>query len=408
MHLPEVKEFLSEVLIRIGSDVAVEDVAQVHLEEGYWGDLYAYNMTTSDGCEWFISCRLRLRAVPAHYVDFLDIESAQYHRHLIIVYLDSEQDKFSSLDSRYIPSKQWESVTHIDWARKHPFEIKREEKIEKVSEVILRDADQIQNEGGTRESETLITPLISIVTIVLNGDEYLEQTIQSVIHQKDSDLEYILVDGGSTDDSMRIINRYSAYIDYWISEPDNGLYDALNRGISLCRGKFVGAIHSNDFYSSSTIAELKKSIEQNPETSFFYGNLWYLDADRFWIRGREITSTFQMVMFGDFFHPTNFINRQAYEKKGTYDLSYHIAADYDLAVRFWKARLHFQYIPKAMAYFRLGGLSGNLYRNQWQRHQVRVANGEIYPYSLFVMMLVLGNYYLKAFGKKCLKAFFRE
>lgn len=412
MHLTEVKAFLSKVLIRMTNDATVKEITELNVNEHYWGEVFACDMITSDEAQWHISCRTRQNPLPSNYVDFLDIKNTQQHRHLIIIYLDSEEDELSQLSAKYIPAKQWQSVTHIDWAQTHPLKTNKQPisktKLDQPGKTLLEGGIRLRSEQKETPREEQSTPLISIVTIVLNGDEYLEQTIQSVIHQKGSDVEYVVVDGGSTDDSMKIINQYSDHIDYWISEPDKGLYDALNRGIKLCRGEFIGAIHSNDFYASNTMTDLKKAIQQHPDTSFFYGNLWYLDTNTSWLRGREITSTFQMVMFGDFFHPTNFISRQSYAENGTYDLSYHIAADYDLGIRFWKTGLHFQYIPKALAYFRLGGLSGNLYQNQWQRHHIRVASGERYPYSLFIMVLVLGNYYLKNLGKACLKVFSRE
>ena len=121
-------------------------------------------------------------------------------------------------------------------------------------------------EGGLRtkgfyKSSTPSEPLVSVITIVLNGEEYIEKTIQSVIRQTYKNIEYIVVDGGSTDATLDIIHQYENTIDYWVSENDKGIYDAMNRGIDLSTGWLINFINAGDlFYNNSTIATVSREI----------------------------------------------------------------------------------------------------------------------------------------------------
>ena len=97
---------------------------------------------------------------------------------------------------------------------------------------------------------------ISIITIVLNGEEYIEETIKSVLNQSEIDIQYIIIDGGSTDETINIINKYDSNIDILISEKDNGIYDAINKGVGLCKYSYVGIIHSGDTYNDNIFCKV--------------------------------------------------------------------------------------------------------------------------------------------------------
>lgn len=104
-------------------------------------------------------------------------------------------------------------------------------------------------------------PLVSIITVVYNADNCLEETIKSVINQNYKNIEYIIIDGGSTDNTLSIIKKYEKQIKMWISEPDNGIYEAMNKGISLCQGEIVGIINAGDTYTSNAISIVVESYQ---------------------------------------------------------------------------------------------------------------------------------------------------
>ena len=120
-----------------------------------------------------------------------------------------------------------------------------------------------KTQGGLRtrgifKHSSNIKPLISVITVVLNGEKYLEEAILSVVKQTYDNVEYIIIDGGSTDKTIDIIRKYEHLIDYWISEKDNGLYNAMNKGIALSRGEFIGFVGSDDYLHLDTLEKLAK------------------------------------------------------------------------------------------------------------------------------------------------------
>jgi GT2 family glycosyltransferase len=327
--------------------------------------------------------------------------------------------------SRFQVTKTWKTIRHrfITEPAQHPFESYLPSLLEKQKdqnlaseggeqyyrrdfEPLLRAKVESRNIKATREEgghrcdgwyrqNGVEYPLVSVITIVFNGADFLEQTIQSVINQNYENIEYIIVDGGSQDSSLEIINRYKEHIDYWISEPDEGLYDALNKGIRLATGQFVGMIHSDDLYAPEAIQKVVTRFLSEPEVGICYGNLNYVGSDFLKTVGRDIESTFRMVMKGEINHPTCFVRKGIYEKHGGFDTNFRIAADYDLGVRFWKAGVQFFYINSTLAYFRLGGTSSDLFKNQWERYKVRIKNKENVFWSFMIYFMVLTNYFFK-------------
>lgn len=112
-------------------------------------------------------------------------------------------------------------------------------------------------------------PLISIITVVYNGEKYLEQTIQSVINQTYKNIEYIVIDGGSTDGTLDIIKKYEEHISYWVSESDKGLYDAMNKGIGVAKGELIGMINSDDWYELEAVEIMAEAYKNNPTKVYF-------------------------------------------------------------------------------------------------------------------------------------------
>lgn len=356
-----------------------------------------FRVSATNGKQFHLSIRTVTTDYPIDKIDCLETPHSNASVHCIIVYLVAkcslldESIEIEVLPQRYVLANCWQSVTHVYWGNSHPYK-----EVNLRPRPLLPDTQPIALEGGTRgvggdKSDFLI----SVITIVYNGDELLEQTLQNMIHQKTDDVEHVIVDGGSSDGTLALINRYGDYLEFWRSEPDNGLYDALNKGISLCRGDYIGAIHANDCYAADALTKIRAAVRNNSDAEFYYGVVNNVGGDRAWRRGREIQSTWQMVTFGNFNHPTCFVKRSVYERIGNFNPDYSIAGDYDFGIRCWNAGVRFCYVDELISHFRLGGTSSNLFRNQWQRHRVRVANGVGRPYSCCVFGLVVVNYYVK-------------
>ncbi len=197
-------------------------------------------------------------------------------------------------------------------------------------------------------------PLISIVTVVYNGEKYLEQTIKSVIEQTYNNVEYIIIDGSSTDNTLDIIKQYDEYIDYWVSEFDSGIYDAMNKGISLCTGDYIAFLNADDWYNGDAIESIVFSITQN-DIAFIFANVDIFNTnDEFRLTYREKFSRYQLVM--PFGHPTLFVQRDILLSL-PFDQKYPTAADYDFICKIIKQKLPFFYLDKSIVNFREGGIS---------------------------------------------------
>jgi glycosyltransferase involved in cell wall biosynthesis len=201
---------------------------------------------------------------------------------------------------------------------------------------------------------------ISIVTPVYNTAKTLEKTIQSVINQsRISELEYIIVDGGSTDGSIEIIERYLDKISVFISEKDKGVYDAMNKGISLASGDVIGIINADDWYNEGALQSIENIFIQQPDTSIVYSPIDnYVDGKyvNTFYPGSLDNLIFKFILN----HPSCFIRKSIYEQIGLFNLSYKIAADYDLIFRAYISGAKFQFIDTPLASYSLNGMTGNL------------------------------------------------
>ena len=183
-------------------------------------------------------------------------------------------------------------------------------------------------------SKTSSIPLVTIVTVVLNGEKYLEETIQSVINQTYDNIEYIIIDGGSTDGTLEIIHKYEAVIDYWVSEPDGGIYDAMNKGIQLATGELIGLINSDDWYLSnavSTVAD-KYTKEFQNERVIISGGIFWIDSEgkiMFPVPRSEKFLVERINWEMPLNHPATFVASDVYAILGLFNLKYQIGADYD-------------------------------------------------------------------------------
>lgn len=171
-------------------------------------------------------------------------------------------------------------------------------------------------------------PLLSIITINRNNANGLDKTIQSVINQSYEDFEYIVIDGNSTDHSIDIIKKYNSNINYWVSETDKGIYNAMNKGIAKANGNYVLFLNSGDYLVNNDV--LKSVFEKQQTADIIYGNM-QID----WGNGK-ITSgkmpdkiTFKQMYIDTLWHPVSFIKKTLFDKYGLYNETYKVVADYD-------------------------------------------------------------------------------
>lgn len=216
----------------------------------------------------------------------------------------------------------------------------------------------MQNGGlrtrGIKKSSQPDKPLITVVTVVYNGEATLEQTIQSVVNQTYDNVEYIIIDGASTDGTLDIIKKYEDKIDYWQSEPDKGIYDAMNKGIGLATGDYIALLNSGDWYENDTVGIVVSKIEDNPSTDIFYGmmRIYSVNDTFLWVYGYTHNYLKQSMIS----HPTSFVAKKIYAIY-KYNLKYKSAADYDLFLTLFQKGYKFYFIEKILANYILGGMS---------------------------------------------------
>ena len=176
-------------------------------------------------------------------------------------------------------------------------------------------------------------PLISIITVVFNGSKTLEQTIVSVINQKYQNIEYIVIDGGSTDGTLDIIKKYENDITYWISEPDKGIYHAMNKGIEKAKGEIIGIINSDDWYEESAVENIVAKYIKYPHKKIFHGDRYDIDKEgKKYIR-KFNPSKFKLLYYGmTYNHPSMFIHKELY-KENLYNTNLIALSDYEFVLR---------------------------------------------------------------------------
>jgi glycosyltransferase involved in cell wall biosynthesis len=228
---------------------------------------------------------------------------------------------------------------------------------------------------------------ISIITVCLNADKTIEETINSVINQSYNNVEFIIIDGGSTDSTLEIINKYEDKIDYWVSEPDYGLYHAMNKGIEKATGDIVGLINADDHYFDGVFDYVIKAFEgKSLDKYIFYGDMVH--------NGKVVTGWREkQLRIGAFSnHPTMFCPKNIYNKIGVYKLWYKILADYDFMYRAYHLfKIKPIYCAEPISYFRVGGLaSNNIFRSLTEEMLIKIENEEkIYlSFSIYLLKLI--------------------
>jgi glycosyltransferase len=203
---------------------------------------------------------------------------------------------------------------------------------------------------------------ISVVTAVLNRAQTLAEALRSVRDQSWAGVEHIVIDGGSTDGTLDVIDEHRQSIAKVVSGPDNGLYHALNKGIAHASGDVVGFLHADDSYASAYALERVAAAFEDPAVDAVYGDLVYVRKDdssrvvRYWRAGQYQRSHLTQGWMPP--HPTFYVRREVYSRFGNFDTRYRIAADYENMLRIlWGGRVHVAYIPEVLVRMRMGGVS---------------------------------------------------
>lgn len=210
-------------------------------------------------------------------------------------------------------------------------------------------------------------PKISIITVVFNSQKTIERCINSVLQQKFKNIEYIIIDGGSTDDTCQIIDNYRENIDVFISKPDNGIYDAMNKGIALATGDVVGIVNADDFFADSNVLEDVAKVFAEQNTEILYGDLDYIDSNdkviRKWRSGKYSKGLFNWGWMPP--HPTFYCKRSLFDKLGVYKLEYGSAGDYELMLRFIHLNnIEAYYLNRVLIKMVIGGISNKSLGNR--------------------------------------------
>lgn len=213
---------------------------------------------------------------------------------------------------------------------------------------------------------------ISIITVSYNSADTIEKTFQSVKEQTYTDIEYIVVDGGSTDGTVDLIKDYGKTISKWISEPDNGLYDAMNKGIEMATGEIVGLINSDDLFCDTTAIEKVMNIfMKQSNLDSVYADLFYVAQDdtdkiiRKWVTGnqRKFKTGWHPA------HPTFYVKKRVYNLYGLFNLEYRLAADFEIMLRFLdRHKISTQYLKEPLVKMRLGGETNKSLKNIYKQN----------------------------------------
>lgn len=354
------------------------------IADGKNGTVYDIDIREASGPEF-----LKQDLVDAFPCD--SYEGVNKARHKVIIYKTCVGDASAApvdvkeVPARFVNAGLWDAVTHV-YAKadasvpgsgpREGHSAGRLPGFSTTGALTGKKPDNIQNlppsterkgEGGLRtkglfKRSSADKPLISIVTVVFNCAEYVEQTIQSVINQTYGNIEYVIVDGGSTDGTMEIIRKYEDEIDYWVSEPDGGIVNGMNKGVMLCTGEYIGMIHADDWYELDAVEKVARSATTG-NYGVICGELQHWDGSR-----KGFLSASRPELLGrtmSIGHPTCFVKREAYAQYGLFRGEYRNAMDYELLLRLYVNGAAFLSIDAVLANMRQGG---NSYRT-WKACQ---------------------------------------
>lgn len=238
--------------------------------------------------------------------------------------------------------------------------------------------------------------MITLITATCNAATTLKESLSSVSSQTFHEVQHIIIDGESIDATISVASRFP-HISRIVSEPDNGVYDAMNKGIRLAEGEIVGILNADDFYSSSDVLGKVVKVFENPAIDACYGDLVYVDYSntekivRRWKSGAFEAKRFYWGWMPP--HPTFFVRRSVYERYGLFNLELGSAADYEIMLRFLvKHKVNAAYISEVLVKMRTGGVSNASWRNRlianrMDRKAWQVNGLKPYPWTLYMKPL---------------------
>lgn len=239
-----------------------------------------------------------------------------------------------------------------------------------------------------------MNPLVSIITVVFNGVNTIEQTILSVLNQSYKNIEYIIIDGNSTDGTMDIIKKYEEKIAKYVSETDKGLYDAMNKGISIANGEIIGMVNSDDWYEVHAVEKIIKFYIENPDKKIFHADIYEVNYNGDQKLRKFNKSKFKFFYYAmTFNHPSMFIHKDVY-KTDKYNIDLKSLSDYEFVLNQYRKNPDlFFYIESAFVNYRTYGISAS--RSLMQgikegvivRRNVKMSFIEIF-FSSFVGILI--------------------
>jgi glycosyltransferase involved in cell wall biosynthesis len=208
---------------------------------------------------------------------------------------------------------------------------------------------------------------ISVITVSYNAQGTIEQCVQSVITQDYHNIEYIIIDGNSADGTVSILEKYKKHIHVFVSEPDKGIYDAMNKGIALATGDIIGILNADDFFADSHTLTVVSDAFKNNTPDIVYGDLDYIKTDgstfRKWRSGQYKKGMFNLGWMPP--HPTFYCRKEVFDKLGNYSLEYGTASDYELMLRFIHLnQLPVYYIARVLVKMSTGGVSNSNINNR--------------------------------------------
>jgi len=240
---------------------------------------------------------------------------------------------------------------------------------------------------------------ISIITVVRNNISTISDTINSVVSQNYKNIEYIIIDGGSTDGTLSLLKSRSNQLSVLVSEPDEGIYDAMNKGIELAKGDIISFLNSDDFYvNNKIISKVASEFIKDPFLEANYADLVYVDP----IDTTKIVRYFKSSEFkkGLFLkgwcppHPTFFVRKSVYKRYGNFNLNYNLASDVDIMMRFLeKYKIKSLYTPETWVKMRMGGVSNKNLKNVWLQNKEILSsfhkNGlKVNPIAFFIHKII--------------------
>ncbi|MEM9885164.1 MAG: glycosyltransferase family 2 protein [Bacteroidota bacterium] len=212
---------------------------------------------------------------------------------------------------------------------------------------------------------------ISIITVVRNGEETIRDTINCVLRQSYHNIEYIIVDGNSTDNTLSIVKSFGSKIDKIISEPDTGIYNAMNKGLRAATGDYVAFLNADDFYTNTDVISQVVSTARETDADSIYGDLLFVDqnninkAVRFWRAGHF--DRYKMLFGWSVPHPTFFVKKSVFHRCGLFRENFGLSGDYEMMVRFFfKERISAAYIPQTLVRMRVGGAGNSGLQSKWK------------------------------------------